>query len=665
MNARSPVKMQAALKQIKGSNGRPLWPGPIDGRNTPRDIDSLAAAIAGFESKINRRISGVIAPGGDSNALSGMSPNNYQDMHGVPGTAIVAGHVARRTPKPDGGVETLALPEEYKDDLGRIVSKLKDALNWLPTVRLGPTDAQGRCEVTVDLGLRFLDAQGRVPSKSATLPPAVAKVVAQALSQPGRFSPPSRLTYALTLKSREPLCFPAAKLAGGSAAWPLFTGSVGKAGGNAIHDVACLQAALANIEMPGTASAFWRGGIDGKASSGLNTALTSFQTVAGLDASGTVKPGDATVKALSALLPGSYKGLRGIRGLAAAAVEDDTGGDKIGFEPWPESLSDIIAPLDTAAKQRHGVGLVLRERPLQRHDRLHMPVTLGGGNYLDDAARQMSALLSPPAVHSALAALTAADGRVGLDPNAAPGRTVLTVTGKAESGEAIDIEYRESQWFTVIELPPGIKTGVGPEDEAGGNIVTVDMLVAAGYEASKAYEIIRKFGVRGTLHWHGGASGNRFLIIRGHGGRLGLLDQVRHAKAHSAVIAMGVTPESAARVRLTASGIGIVLIGAIEMHQFLTGEQDIVETVVNMGFGLTGLAISGFLGTLAAAAVGLLTIPAWVPIATMAGTGLLVGAIYNYYLEESELDAEVERVLRYAIEEFDDTAIFSDSNFGP
>ena len=249
-NSEDVAVVQAALKQIKGRNGRPLWPGAIDGKNTQRDIDSLSA---GFESKINRRISGVIAPGGDSNALSGMSPNNYQDMHGVPGTAIVAGHVARRTPKPDGGVETLALPEEYKDDLGRIVSKLKDALNWLPTVRLGPTDAQGRCEVTVDLGLRFLDAHGRIPSKSAPLPPAVAKVVAQALSQPGRFTPPSRLTYALKLKSREPLCFPPAKLAGGSAAWPLFTGHVGKGGGNAVHDVACLQAALANIEADQTA----------------------------------------------------------------------------------------------------------------------------------------------------------------------------------------------------------------------------------------------------------------------------------------------------------------------------------------------------------------------------------------------------------------------------
>jgi len=54
-----------------------------------------------------------------------------------------------------------------------------------------------------------------------------------------------------------PHCFPAASLAGGSNAWPLFTGNVGKGGGNAIHDIACLQAALANVQIPGTSNAFW------------------------------------------------------------------------------------------------------------------------------------------------------------------------------------------------------------------------------------------------------------------------------------------------------------------------------------------------------------------------------------------------------------------------
>jgi hypothetical protein len=309
--------------------------------------------------------------------------------------------------------------------------------------------------------------------------------------------------------------------------------------------------------------------------------------------------------------------------------------------------------------------LAKRSWPVDRVPAPLSAVPFRGGRYLDERARLMADDAAPPAVHAAIKAVLGRDKRVQIDPNASGGLVVLSLAGLMDESAPIDIEYDDSEWFTVIQLPPQPKTGIGPEDESGGNLVTVDMLVAAGYEASKAREIIERFGVGGSLRWHGGASGNRFLIIRGHGGRLGLLDQLRHARAHSAVIAMGVTPEGAVRVRMTASGIGIVLIGAIEMHQLLTGEQDIVETVVNMGFGVAGVAISGFFGTLAAAGIGLLTVPAWAPIATMAGTGLLVGAMYNDYLEDSELDAEVERLLRAAIERFDDTALFSDSNFGP
>jgi hypothetical protein len=654
--------VQAALKQIRGRNGRPLWPGAITGKASE---ESLSAAIAGFESKINRRISGVIAPGGDANALSGMLPNNYKDMHGVPGTDIVAGHVARRTPKPDGGVEALALPDEYKDALDRIVTRLKDALNWLPTVRLGPIDAQGRCEVTVDLGLRFLDAHGRIGHKTAPLPGAVASEVARALGQPGRFSPPSRLSCTLPLKSREPLCFPPAQLAGGSNAWPLFTGNVGKGGGNAIQDVACLQAALANVQMPGTPNAFWTNGIDGKASNSLNDALTTFQRAAGLDETGGLKPGDATVKALSALLPSEFKGLRGVRGIATAKVGDDGGRGGVLVDALPEHLRSVLAPVDAELRKQHSIGLVLREKPWAIVNRVQINASLGGGHYLDERARLMADEAAPPAVHAAIKAVLGREKRVQLDPNASGGLIVLSLGGLTDEGEPIAIDYGNSEWFTVIQLPPQPKTGIGPEDEATGNIVTLDMLVAAGYEASKAHDIIREFGVGGTLRWHDGASGNRFLIIRGHGGRLGLIDELRHAQRHSAVIAMGVMPKGAARVRMTASGIGIVLIGAIEMHQFLTGEQDIVETVINMGFGFGGLAISSAFGTGAAFLAGALFSPAWVPLATLTVVGFAVGMAYNHAMEETELDAEVERLIRHGIEHFDEAAVFSDANAAP
>ena len=337
----------------------------------------------------------------------------------------------------------------------------------------------------------------------------------------------------------------------------------------------------------------------------------------------------------------------------------------IGSPPEPLRRPPPRGSVDAELRKRHGIGLVVRERPWPIVGRVQLNASLGGGQYLDERGSLMADDAAPPAVHAAIKAVLGRDKRVQLDPNASGGLIVLSLAGLMDESTAIDMEYDESEWFTVIQLPPSPATGVGPEDEAGGNIVTVDMRVAAGYEASKAYEIIRKFGVSGTLHWHGGASGNRFLIIRGHGGRLGLLDQVRHAKAHSAVIAMGVTPESAARVRLTASGIGIVLIGAIEMHQFLTGEQDIVETVVDLGFGFGGLAISSALGTGAAFLAGALFSPAWVPLATLTVVGFAVGMVYNHAVEETELDAEVERLIRHGIENFDEAAVFSDTNFAP
>ncbi len=514
----------------------------------------------------------------------------------------------------------------------------------------------------MDLGARFLDAQGRVPSKSATLPPAVAKVVAQALSSPGRFSPPSRLTYALTLKSREPLCFPPAKLAGGSNAWPLFTGNVGKGGGNAIHDVACLQAALANITMPGTSNAFWSDGIDGKANDDLNKALTNFQTVAGLDANGTLKPGDDTVKALSALLPSELKGLRGVRGLAAAMNDADTGRSDFQLDLLPESLRTIIAPIDQAARERHGVALVLRELPRRRHDRLHVTVTLGSGTYLDEDGRAMSAFAAPPAVRAAVTALIAADQRLALDANAPPGHTVLTLSGKTDAGKPIDIEYREPEGITIFPLPPA------PEGQADWDLsdgITADILVAAGIQASNAADIAAELGRTGSYRVTGGASGTRYVILHGFPAQRALLSGTRYLATHTAIITMGLGPKGIPLTSLTASSVAIVFVGAIEVHELLTGRQDVVEAIVDMGFGVTGVAVSGVAGSLAALALGTASVPAWVPIVGMAGAGFLAGVFYNWAIDSTNVKSEVEALIRNGIENGNSLDDFSDANFAP
>ncbi len=179
--------------------------------------------------------------------------------------------------------------------------------------------------VTVELGLRFLDPQGRIPGKTAPVPGVIKTLVDTAVGGSQRFKLSQMQGAQLTLVSTDTLSFPAARLASGSTSWPIFTGSVGKGGANAVHDIAVLQAALANIDMPGTSQPFWEGGVDGRASSALNEALATFQIAAGLDPTGTLDPGDASVKALSGLLPSEFKGLRGVRGLEIASVDRASG----------------------------------------------------------------------------------------------------------------------------------------------------------------------------------------------------------------------------------------------------------------------------------------------------------------------------------------------------
>ena len=437
--------VQAALKQIRGSNGRPLWPGAIDGKNTQRDIDSLAAAIAGFESKANLRITGTLPNSGNAfNALGRALPTNYKDMHGIPGTNIIAGHVGRKRPKPDGGVGALALPESLAADLLALVGRLEKALNYLPTVRADGADANGHDKVIVDLGLRFLDPQGRIPGKTAPVPGVIKTLVETALGGAQRFKLSQMQVAALTLVSTDTLSFPASQLGGGSTSWPTFSGSVGKGGANAIHDVAVLQAALANIRPPGTTH-YWGGSIDGRTSDLLFDLLTDFQRAAGLDATGTVKPGDASVRAMSALLPAELEGLAGLRDIAAVTVKAAREWAPVRLQDLPPTLAEALEPIVNKVKTSHGVSLIVNEAPLQVAGRLHFRVAFGANRFLDESGKPMAPPDAPASVRQALGLLLGEDRRLGLDPTVPTSELVMTFLPDARqaSGEDDLGEIRE------------------------------------------------------------------------------------------------------------------------------------------------------------------------------------------------------------------------------
>ncbi len=427
--------VQAALKQIKGSNGRPLWAGPIDGKTGTRDIDSLSAAIAGFESKANLRMTGAMPNSGNAfDALGRALPTTYKDMHGIPGTNIVAGHVARKRPKPDGGVGDLALPETLAADLLALMGRLEKALNYLPTVRADGVDANGHDKVTVDLGLRFLDPQGRIPGKTAPVPGVIKTLVETAVGGSRRFKLSPMQGAQLMLVSTGAAAFPASQLSGGSSNWPVFTGSVGKSGGNAIHDVATLQEALANITTPGASDPFWGGSVDGRPSNDLKEALLAFQAAAGLGATGMVKSGDATVRALSALLPAEFKDLKGVVDMAAVTVAAARDWIEIQTKLLPPALAAALAPINEALERYHGVTLLVREMPRQLAGRLHLRVSFGGERFLDEQGKLMRPQDVPLVVRKALSLVLSDEPQLGLYPTTPTTELVLTFV--ADAGEA-------------------------------------------------------------------------------------------------------------------------------------------------------------------------------------------------------------------------------------
>ena len=59
---------------------------------------------------------------------------------------------------------------------------------------------------------------------------------------------------------------------------PILTGTVGQGGNNRVHDVAVVQAALTNANLPGAGRGFWKGRIDGRKSPALDEAICALSS---------------------------------------------------------------------------------------------------------------------------------------------------------------------------------------------------------------------------------------------------------------------------------------------------------------------------------------------------------------------------------------------------
>ena len=177
------------------------------------------------------------------------------------------------------------------------------------------------------------------------------------------------------------------------------------------------------------------------------------------------------------------------------------------------------------------------------------------------------------------------------------------------------------------------------------------MLVVAGYQLHVATEVALDLGRTGTYRVAGGASGSRYLILNGYAGPRSILPGTRYRATHHAILAMGLGRHGERFVKLFGNGVGIITVGVIEIRELLAGDQDVIEAIVDIGFASTEVIVSGAIGAAISGIFVTATAPAWVPIATTMGAGIVVGVILNRAIEEAGLKDEVEELLRWAAEQ--------------
>jgi peptidoglycan hydrolase-like protein with peptidoglycan-binding domain len=96
---------------------------------------------------------------------------------------------------------------------------------------------------------------------------------------------------------------------------------VGRGSQNKQHDVAVIQAALAQISRTpqGGGGKLWSKPVDGRASPDLERAIGAFQSRERLSPTGRIEPTGPGMMALDRILPQDWRGLAGIEGTSAIA----------------------------------------------------------------------------------------------------------------------------------------------------------------------------------------------------------------------------------------------------------------------------------------------------------------------------------------------------------
>lgn len=607
------ICIQTALANAKVSGLGPFWQGKIDGKMSPDLMDAITLLQHAVHAPANGRV-GKNCP--TCMSLERVLPAAFKGMvaekngggsqgpkpatrDGRPGPA------PRRRPKApllrDQTLKKMVLPMGLRNDLTAFRGAVDRELDTLVSYRPLRTDPSGYLHFEFDVD--------PMPGTDD-----VREILRMTHNIRGiRALPGGRLI----LTSTQPIRFRPGTLRPGAAGHHMLTGKVSQNSGP-VHDAAAIQAALANIKRPGVSAAFWTAAIDGKPSPVLHKAFNEFQIAADIAPTGGLGRGEETEKALIAALPQELKRLKGVEGLPVAFVSGAGNPPTVPLSRLPEAMRDAVQPVAKAVEDRLGLPLVLREPPRSLAGRIDVRIGVGNGIYLDSQGRPMPHDKTPDVITAAVAKVLETDSNLDLDPNAGPGRLVLSMLGDAESHRDVEITYEEEQAFH-IDVTHLVLEARGYLEEIG---VTPDMIALAVDDVRMATKVAGELGFTGQAYAKT-INGRVQIVIKGYAGNRATLTATHYPPGHAKVIAFGVGQLGRAASALkSVAYVGFAVLAADEIFLAMAGEQGYDEAVAGFGIGvakiLTATVIAEITGLIAAGATGGLILVPLIVAATAA-----------------------------------------------
>ena len=328
-------------------------------------------------------------------------------------------------------------------------------------------------------------------------------------------------------------------------------------------------------------------------------AFNEFQIAADIKPTGGLHRGEETEKALIAALPQELQRLTGVKDHAIAFAEGAGNTTSVSFSRIPKAMLAAIEPVAKAIEDTLGLPLVPREPPRNRAGRIDLRIGVGYGVFLDSRGRPMADDKAPDAIRAAVAKVLKSDPRLDLDPNAAPGRMVISMLADSASVRElnqdfadlhIDFNVRDTM-LAVVELDEALdeELGFGLPTAAGAGETALKYAEKLGFDSVHSAKLIDSGGTKALL-----AEVPRRASVSKK--ILDFLSQPPKIIAVKVAEAVGKTAKG--------SALEVIVIGGLEIMKVVTETTEWEESVGNFVSGAAKAVVATVLAAMTVAAVG-------------------------------------------------------------